>query len=187
MADAWTLMCPVDSLPLAPPRIRTSRSPRRRSRRGTADPAGSFHRSARRNPAIRIFGPSAHQIGPSPSHTAVGVHVNVRSAETTGAAASDLGGRKLDRMTHSKTLAANLPTAARSIIVAAPMHARRERRRSTRDSRAIAQRWTRSRWHRMRAVLGRLGRQLTYDKSDKMSWALMAAFDPLRILEIALI
>jgi hypothetical protein len=40
----------------------------------------------------------------------VGVQVNVRPAETTGAAASDLGGRKFDRMTHSKTLAANLNT-----------------------------------------------------------------------------
>jgi hypothetical protein len=46
-------------------------------------------------PAIRTFGPSAHQIGPSPSHTSVGVHRNVAPARTTGAAAAGLpGGRK---------------------------------------------------------------------------------------------
>jgi hypothetical protein len=46
-------------------------------------------------PAIRTLGPSAHQIGPSPSHTSVGVHRNVAPARTTGAAAAGLpGGRK---------------------------------------------------------------------------------------------
>jgi len=32
---------------------------------------------------MRIFGPSAHQIGPSPSQTAIGVHANVRPAAIT--------------------------------------------------------------------------------------------------------
>jgi hypothetical protein len=33
--------------------------------------------------AILIFGPSAHQIGPSPSQTATGVQVNVAPEATT--------------------------------------------------------------------------------------------------------
>jgi hypothetical protein len=41
----------------------------------------------------------------------VGVQVNGRPVDTTGAGPSDLlGGRKLDKMTHGKTLAANLNT-----------------------------------------------------------------------------
>lgn len=115
MTGARTLIWPVGNFPLAPPK-----SPTRRSRASRPLTAGhgwpgrqlsSISRAA--TPAIRILGPSAHQIGPSPSHTAVGVHVKVRPADTTGTA-SDSGGRKLDRMTHSKTLAANFNTRSPS-------------------------------------------------------------------------
>jgi hypothetical protein len=50
-------------------------------------------------PATRTFGPSAHQTGPSPSQTAVGVHLNVSPAGTTCACASDAGGRKFEPIT----------------------------------------------------------------------------------------
>jgi hypothetical protein len=47
---------------------------------------------------MRIFGPSAHQTGPSPSYTATGVHVNVCPAGMIGVAesASDPNGPKVE-------------------------------------------------------------------------------------------
>lgn len=78
-------MCPCESVPTEPPRSRT-----RRSRASTPPTEGqgwfrlhvpSISRAA--TPAMRIFGPSAHQIGPSPSHTAVGVQLNAEPAATT--------------------------------------------------------------------------------------------------------
>lgn len=75
-------MCPSGIVPRGPPRILTSLS-----RASIASTAGqgwfarhdpSISRAA--TPAIRTLGPSAHHIGPSPSHTAVGVQANVRPA-----------------------------------------------------------------------------------------------------------
>ena len=82
MGSARTLMWPVASVPLAPPKRRT-----RRSRASVAPVAGqgwfglhvpSISRAA--TPAIRTLGPSAHQMGPSPSHMATGVHVKAAPA-----------------------------------------------------------------------------------------------------------
>lgn len=81
-----TLMWPVGRVPFGPPRSRTSSS-----RASMADAAGqgwpglhvpSISRAAM--PESRIFGPSAHQIGPSPSQTAVGVQVKVCPSAITG-------------------------------------------------------------------------------------------------------
>jgi hypothetical protein len=79
MVADFTMIWPSGSLPRGPPSKRTSRS--RASIApiaghgwpGRHDPSNS--RAA--TPAIRIFGPSTHQIGPSPSQTATGVHRKV--------------------------------------------------------------------------------------------------------------
>lgn len=96
MMLARTAMCPSPSVPRAPPSKRTSRS---RASLPPTDGQGcpglqvsSISRAA--TPAMRTFGPSAHQIGPSPSQTAIGVHLNVWPAGTTSAGVSDTG-RKL--------------------------------------------------------------------------------------------
>ena len=87
IAAARTLMWPVLNVPRAPPS-----NPTRRSLASTPEVEGqgwpalqtpSISRAA--IPARRIFGPSAHQIGPSPSHTAVGVQVKLVPAATTWA------------------------------------------------------------------------------------------------------
>lgn len=84
MGAARTSMWPVGKVPLGPPKRRT-----RRSRASIASMAGqgwfglhvpSISRAA--TPAILTRGPSAHQIGPSPSHTATGVQVNEAPADT---------------------------------------------------------------------------------------------------------
>lgn len=79
---------PVTKLPRGPPRKRTSWSrawiPLAVGHGWLGLQVSSISRAA--IPASRSFGPSAHQIGPSPSHTAVGVHVNVMPAATTSAA-----------------------------------------------------------------------------------------------------
>jgi hypothetical protein len=81
------MTCPVGAIPRAPPRRLT-----RPSRAATPDAPGqgwlglqtpSISRAAM--PARRIRGPSAHQMGPSPSQTCVGVHVNRTPAATRSA------------------------------------------------------------------------------------------------------
>ena len=77
MGAAWTLMCPVRNVPRPPPN-----RPTRALRAAVADAAGHGW-PLRQEPSIslaampdrRTRGPSAHQIGPSPSQTAVGVQV----------------------------------------------------------------------------------------------------------------
>jgi len=80
-----TLMWPVARLPSTPPKSRTSRSrasvPLTVGQGWPARQLPSISRAA--TPAIRIFGPSAHQMGPSPSQTAIGVQANERPAGTT--------------------------------------------------------------------------------------------------------
>ncbi len=83
-----TSIWPVGKRPFGLPNSCT-----RKSLAATPDVAGhgwfgrhvsSISRAA--TPASRTRGPSAHQIGPSPSHTAVGVQVNVTPARTISAA-----------------------------------------------------------------------------------------------------
>jgi hypothetical protein len=78
------MMWPSGRVPFRPPKIRT-----KRLRASTAETGGqgwlgrqvpSISRAA--TPAMRTFGPSAHQTGPSPSQTAVGVQANVLPAGT---------------------------------------------------------------------------------------------------------
>jgi len=85
MVTERTLTWPVGKKPLGPPSISTNLS-----RASVALTAGqgwlvrhvpSISRAA--TPATRTFGPSAHQIGPSPSQTATGVQANARPAATT--------------------------------------------------------------------------------------------------------
>jgi hypothetical protein len=87
---ARTRIWSVGMVPRGPPKKRTSWS---RATSGPAEGQGwpSLHEpsiSLAAMPARRILGPSAHQIGPSPSQTAVGVHVNEAPAATTRAAIS---------------------------------------------------------------------------------------------------
>ena len=83
-----TTTCPVEMPPRGPPIRRTSAS-----RASIAEALGqgwlvrqvsSISRAA--IPAMRTCGPSAHQTGPSPSQTWVGVQVNVCPAATIEAA-----------------------------------------------------------------------------------------------------
>jgi hypothetical protein len=83
-------MCPALITPYGPPSKETKRS---RASMALTEGQGwlglhepSISRAA--IPAIRTFGPSAHQIGPSPSQTAVGVHLNVWPSGTILPAAS---------------------------------------------------------------------------------------------------
>lgn len=84
-----TLTCPVGNLPVAPPSTSTSTS------RAPIPPMpgqGWLGRhmpsiSLAATPASRMRGPSAHHIGPSPSHTAVGVQVKVCPAATMASTA----------------------------------------------------------------------------------------------------
>lgn len=95
-------MWPSAVEPRAPPSNRTTRS------RASVPLTGghgwpdrqlpSISRAA--TPAMRIFGPSTHHIGPSPSQTAVGVQRNVRPAGMTGVEeGTSAGGRKFQPMT----------------------------------------------------------------------------------------
>lgn len=84
IAGAATRTCPVDATPCDPPSSFTSWS---RAARPVAFGQGcpGLHVSPISRAAIpsrRMRGPSAHQIGPSPSHTRVGVQVNVVPAAT---------------------------------------------------------------------------------------------------------
>lgn len=83
-----TRTCPVDEVPRAPPNTCTSASrawiPELRGHGWLARQVPSISRAAM--PAIRRRGPSAHQTGPSPSHTRVGVQVKVCPAAITVAA-----------------------------------------------------------------------------------------------------
>lgn len=78
------MTCPEESLPLAPPR-RATRASRASipEDRGQGWPARQLPSNSRAAMLpSRIFGPSAHQIGPSPSHTATGVQRNAALAAT---------------------------------------------------------------------------------------------------------
>jgi hypothetical protein len=100
MVAERTMIWPLASFPRGPPKSAT-----RRSRASLAPSAGqgwfarqvpSISRAA--TPAIRILiRSSAHQTGPSPSYTAIGVHRNVTPGGTTAECAS-AGGRKFQPM-----------------------------------------------------------------------------------------
>lgn len=101
---------PVPSLPFGPPSSATSRS-----RASIAPTAGqgwllrqvpSISRAA--TPATRTFAPSAHQIGPSPSQTARGVHLKDEPAGMIGLAARAVpGDGQADRISAHARLAVN--------------------------------------------------------------------------------
>src|SRR3546814_6403812 len=55
-------------------------------------------------PARRMRGPSAHQTGPSPSQTRVGVHKNVWPAGTTGTSANQRIMRFLITLSYTRTM-----------------------------------------------------------------------------------
>ena len=81
-----TSMWPSARSPCAPPSNRTSRlrasTPLTLGQGWLERQEPSSSRAA--TPAIQIFGPSEHQIGPSPSQTAVGVHLKVWPAGMMG-------------------------------------------------------------------------------------------------------
>lgn len=83
-------MWPVEAVPRRPPSSRTSSS-RASSPLACGQGCPDLHVpsiSRAAIPASRIRGPSAHQIGPSPSQTCVGVQVKVVPAATTEAMTS---------------------------------------------------------------------------------------------------
>lgn len=88
-AGALTWMCPVGRCPCEPPSSATSLSrasiPFVSGQGCPSRQVSSISRVA--IPASRIRGPSAHQIGPSPSQTRVGVHSNTSPSGMTVAAA----------------------------------------------------------------------------------------------------
>lgn len=95
-----TITWPSGRTPRRPPSILTSRS---RASTPLTEGQGcptrqllSISRAA--TPAIRTLGPSAHQMGPSPSHTATGVQLN-SAPERTACAGASPAGRKFHPIT----------------------------------------------------------------------------------------
>jgi len=97
-------MCPVLSFPFGPP-SRSTRWSRAALPLALGQGWPTLHVSSISRaaiPASRIFGPSAHQIGPSPSQTAVGVQVNDDPVVTAASAANAI------MRDHSRLFAAGL-------------------------------------------------------------------------------